>query len=391
MILYEYQAKKIFFNHQIPIPTGYICNNLNELVESYNKINKNFCALKCQIKAGGRGKADAIKITNDVKEIKYFTNKWLNKYLVTKQTNKQGELVEKILIEEADYHVHKELYFSILNDFSCNSTIVVVHEEGGIEIEKTSKKYSNKLYKIKIDPFLGPQLYQGRILAHKLKLKNIQQINKFTDIFMKISHLFFKLDCSLIEINPLIITKDNNLICLDIKMNTDENANFRQVENLKKYNIYQSNIQENIAKKIGINYISLEGNIGCLVNGAGLAMSTMDMLSFYGGKPANFLDIGGGINKKNIQKALELILMNKRIKSILINIFGGIVRCDFIADSLINSIKKIKNKIPIIVRFEGNNSILALNKLNQSNLNIITSNNVEDAIKISINAAKGNL
>lgn len=385
MILHEYQSKKIFSKYKIPIPFGEICNNSNELKNAIKKIKSNIWALKCQIHAGGRGKAHGIKITNKKEDVIKFAEKWFGNNLITDQTNKFGKPVKKILIENADFKIYKELYLSILTDFDTGKIMVVCSKKGGINIENFA--LNSNLIKINLDPLIGPLDYQGRILGYKLGLKNFIQIKNFTDVFIKLAHLFIKLDLSLLEINPLIVTDKDKIICLDAKIKLDKNAIFRHKDIADIYDIEQEDKIEYLAKKIGLNYVTLQdGNIGCLVNGAGLAMSTMDMLNFYGGKPANFLDISGGIKKENIKKAFELIIHNNNIKSILVNIFGGIIKCDLIAEGIINS--KINN-IPIIVRFQGNNADIAFKKLKKSNLkNIINSYDLNDAIKNAVNIAK---
>lgn len=387
MKLHEYQAKKIFSRYKLPIPNGYICKNINELEKAFYKIKSNQCVLKCQVHSGGRGKAGGIKIINNKNDIKIFANQWFGKMIHTSQTDNNGKIVKKILIEEAYIDIYKELYLSILVDTNNLCITVISSEQGGISIEETSKKTPNNIYKIKIDPFLGPQLYQARFLAYKLNLKKIQ-INKFIDIFMKLSSMLLDLDLSLVEINPLIITHSNNLICLDGKIVIDNNAKFRQKNIFKLYDKSQENAQESYAKKYGLNYISLNGNIGCLVNGAGLAMSTMDIIKMYGGMPANFLDIGGGIKTKNIIKAFEIILNDKKITALLVNIFGGIVRCDLIAQGIIEAAKKLKINIPVIVRLEGNNAKLGYDILSKNNINIIIESNLNNAVKSVVKAAK---
>lgn len=385
MILHEYQSKEIFFRHKIPVPYGIICHNSNELKNATEKIKSNMWALKCQIHAGGRGKANGIKITNKKKDIEKFAKKWFGNYLVTKQTNKFGKPVKKILIENADFNIYKELYLSIFTDFDTGKIIILCSKQGGVNIENFA--LNSNIFKISLDPLIGPLSYQGRLLGYKLGLKNFIQIKNFTDIFIKLSRLFISLDLSLLEINPLIVTDKNKIICLDAKIKLDKNAIFRHKDILDIYDTEQEDNIEYRAKKIGLNYINLQGgNIGCLVNGAGLAMSTMDMLNFYGGKPANFLDISGAIKKENIKTAFKLIVSNNNIKSILVNIFGGIIKCDLIAEGIIDA--KITN-IPIIVRFQGNNAILAFKKLKHSNLNnIVSTYNLDDAIKNAVNAAK---
>lgn len=388
MKFYEYQAKKLLSNYGINTPSGIICNNLEELKKARKKICSTKWILKCQIHAGGRGKAGGIKVINKDEEIETFANKWFGKNLITNQTDNIGKIVKKILIEDADIKILNEFYLSFLIDFKTRNLLAITSKKGGIKIEENARKNPNLIHKITIDPLLGPQNYQARILAYQLNLNDIQ-IKKFTDIFIKLAKMFLKLNLLLIEINPLIINKNNDFICLDSKMVMDKNAAFKNKKMVELYDSSQNNTEEQAAK-LGLNYIPLDGNIGCIVNGAGLAMCTMDMIKLYGGKASNFLDIGGGIKKENIIHAFKIILSHNSVKAILINIFGGIVRCDYIAEGIINAINLINIKLPIIVRLEGNNANLGFQKLsnNNDNVNIIPAYDLNNAIKLVINAVK---
>lgn len=388
MKLHEYQAKKIFFNYKLPIPSGYVCKNLNELELAASKINSHIWALKCQIHAGGRGKVGGVKIINDKKDIKTFAKKWFGNMMITGQTSNTGKIVKKILIEDANIHISNELYLGIMTDTVNNNVIAIASKQGGTSIEKIAKEHTNLIHKVILDPYIGLQLYQARSLAYKLKLSTIQ-VNNFIDIFMKLASLFFDLDLSLVEINPLVVTNTNNLICLDSKIIVDKNAKFRQKKFFEIYDYSQDDPKESYATQHGFNYISLKGNIGCLVNGAGLAMATMDIIQLYGGKPANFLDIGGNLKKESIIEAFNLILQDHKVLAILVNIFGGIVRCDLIAESIITIAKEKKINIPIVVRLEGNNSNIGLKKLSENNVNIISAHNLDSAAKLVVEASQG--
>lgn len=387
MKLHEYQAKKIFSYYNINTPHGIVCSNLEEMYKAIKKIGGNKWALKCQVHSGSRGKAGGIIIVNNKKDLKKFANKWFGNNIVTEQTDSFGKPVRKILVENANINILNEFYLSFLIDNESRKIIVMASNKGGVEVEKFSIDNPNLIHKIKVDPIFGPQLYQARILSYKLNLNDIQ-IKKFTELFMKLTSILLKFNFSLIEINPIIINEKNDFICLDGKIVMDKNAAFKHKKIIAMYDNSQNNEIEKKSFQLGLNYISLEGNIGCLVNGAGLAMCTMDMISLYGGKPANFLDIGGGIKQENIIQALKIILSHTSVKALVINIFGGIVRCDYIADGIINAIKLTKIKLPIIVRLEGNNADLGLKKLLNSNINVITAHNLKDAIKLVINAVK---
>ncbi|WMY96989.1 MAG: ADP-forming succinate--CoA ligase subunit beta [Arsenophonus sp.] len=380
MNLHEYQVKKLFFRYGLPVPISYLCKTVEEAEEITRKLENNIpLILKCQIHAGGRGKAGGIKIVYTKKELITFVKYWLGKRLVTYQTNINGQPVNQILIEEVT-NINKEMYLGAVIDRSIGRIVFMTSMEGGIEIEKIAKKTPELIHKSIIDPLIGPMHYQGRELAFKLGL-NIQQVQQFVNIFMQLATIFIKYDLTLIEINPLVIKKNGDLICLDGKIVVDSNAIYRQIELKNMCDIFQEEPREVHASKFGLNYVALNGNIGCMVNGAGLAMGTMDIIKLYGGLPANFLDVGGSATKERVKEAFKIILSDNNVKAILVNIFGGIVRCDFIADGLISAIKEIGIEIPVIVRLEGNNSDLAIQKLNVSNLKITIANSLIDAVK----------
>ncbi|PPI88730.1 ADP-forming succinate--CoA ligase subunit beta [Candidatus Pantoea edessiphila] len=388
MNIHEYQSKNLFSKYDIPIPKGYICSTLAEAEELFNKIKADSLVMKCQVHAGGRSKSGAVKIARNIEEIRDFFKKWLGKRLITYQTDSNGQLVNKILIEE-NAAIDKELYLSAVVDRETYRISFMVSVNGGVEIERIITKTPNMLYKIEIDPITGPQQYQGRELAFKLGLTGTQ-INQFTDIFIKLACMFTDLDLKLVEINPLIVNKSGNLICLDSKLSIDSNALFRHPEFNKMIDSSQEDPREALANKFELSYVSLKGNIGCMVNGAGLAMGTMDIIKYYGGQPANFLDVGGNVTNERVIEAFKIIISDNNIKSILVNIFGGIVRCDFIADGIINAIKKLQIKLPIIIRLEGNNSELGIKKLINSNLGFTIRNDLIEAVKYAVSAASEN-
>lgn len=386
MHLHEYQAKQLFNKYGLSVPLGSVFSNLFQLKKASYNFGIGPWVVKCQIHSGGRGKSNAVKIFNTKQDIINFANYWFNKRLVTYQTDNYGQLVNYILIESV-INFSKEIYLGILIDRTINRVVFIASIEGGIEIEKQILNKLNIIHKVIIDPIVGPQIYQGRQLAFKLGLNGIQ-INQFVKVFMRLLLLFFECDLELLEINPLVYTKNNGFICLDGKISIDSNSLFRQIYLSKMRDINQENKFEVEASFYGLNYVTLDGNIGCIVNGAGLAMSTMDMIKLYGGNPANFLDIGGGVSEQCVTKAFEIIISDKKIKAILINIFGGIVRCDLVSDGIIKAILKTSVNIPIVVRLEGNNSKLGVERLINSGLNIINATTMSDAAKKVVNCVK---
>jgi succinyl-CoA synthetase beta subunit len=381
MNLHEYQSKCLFKQYNLPVPEGYVCNSIGEvediLAELSSQTDLGFWVAKCQVHAGGRGKAGGVICTQNYGEIKQFAEKWLGQYLVTYQTTEKGQPVNKILIEKAS-NIHKELYLGAVVDRSSKRVVIMASTEGGVDIESIAEKSPHLIYKTSLDPLTGACAYQGRELAFKLGLTG-KLVNQFTKLFVNFAKLFLENDVSLAEVNPLVITDSDELICLDAKVVLDDNAIFRHPNLNILRDTTQEDERESIAAKQGISYVSLNGNIGCMVNGAGLAMATMDIIKLHGGEPANFLDVGGGTTKERVAEAFKLILSDKNVKAILVNIFGGIVRCDLIADGIISAIKEIGLTVPVVVRLEGNNAVLAREILAKSELNIITAESLIDA------------
>lgn len=381
MNLHEYQSKYLFKQYNLPVPEGYVCNSIDEVQDTLAKLASqadiHAWVVKCQVHAGGRGKAGGVICTHDFNEIKQFAEKWLGKHLVTYQTTSKGQPVNQILIEKAS-NIDKELYLGAVIDRSSKRVVIMASTEGGVDIESVAEKSPHLIHKISLDPLTGPCAYQGRELAFKLGLSG-KLINQFAKLFVNLATLFLENDVSLAEVNPLVITDAQELICLDAKVVIDDNALFRHPNLNVLRDTTQEDERESIAAKQGISYVSLEGNIGCMVNGAGLAMATMDIIKLYGGEPANFLDVGGGTTKERVSEAFKLILSDKNVKAILVNIFGGIVRCDLIADGIINAIKEIGLAVPVVVRLEGNNAEIAREILAESQLNIITAKSLIDA------------
>lgn len=337
--------------------------------------------------AGGRGKAGGVKLVKSKEDAKAFAQQWLGKNLVTYRTDANGQPVSKILVESCT-DIDKELYLGAVVDRSSRRIVFMASTEGGVDIEKVAHDTPEKILKATIDPLVGAQPYQGRELAFQLGLKG-DQIKQFTHIFVGLAKLFQDYDLALLEVNPLVIKKDGNLHCLDAKINIDSNALYRQPKLRAMHDPSQDDAREAHAQKWELNYVALEGNIGCMVNGAGLAMGTMDIVNLHGGKPANFLDVGGGATKERVTEAFKIILSDSNVKAVLVNIFGGIVRCDMIAEGIIGAVKEVGVKVPVVVRLEGNNAELGAKVLAESGLNIIAATSLTDAAQQVVKAAEG--
>ncbi len=387
MNLHEYQAKKLFAEYGLPVSEGYACDNPQEAVEAASKIGGSMWVVKCQVHAGGRGKAGGVKLAKTKEEIREFAEHWLGKNLVTYQTDAKGQPVAKILVESCT-DIDKELYLGAVVDRGTRRVVFMASTEGGVEIEKVAEETPELIHKAAIDPLVGPQAYQGRELAFKLGLKG-NQIKQFTNIFLGLGQMFLDYDFALLEINPLVITSAGNLHCLDGKINIDSNAMYRQPKLRDMHDPSQDDAREAHAAKWELNYVALDGNIGCMVNGAGLAMGTMDIVNLHGGSPANFLDVGGGATKERVTEAFKIILSDSNVKAVLVNIFGGIVRCDMIADGIIGAVKEVGVKVPVVVRLEGNNAEAGTARLAESGLNIIAATSLTDAAVQVVNAAQG--
>ncbi|WP_415720917.1 ADP-forming succinate--CoA ligase subunit beta [Photobacterium ganghwense] len=387
MNLHEYQAKQLFAEYGLPVPEGYACDTPQEAAEAAGKIGGDKWVVKCQVHAGGRGKAGGVELHKTKDGIKEFAQKWLGKNLVTYQTDANGQPVSKILVEEAS-NIASELYLGAVVDRATRRIVFMASTEGGVEIEKVAEETPELIHKAAIDPLVGPQPYQGRELAFKLGLQG-DQIKQFTKIFLGLGKMFADYDLALLEINPLIITGEGNLLCLDGKINIDSNAMYRQPKLREMHDPSQEDEREAHAAKWELNYVALDGNIGCMVNGAGLAMGTMDIVNLHGGKPANFLDVGGGATKERVTEAFKIILSDANVKAVLVNIFGGIVRCDLIAEGIIGAVEDVGVEVPVVVRLEGNNADLGAETLAKSGLNIIAATSLTEAAEKVVAAAEG--
>jgi len=387
MNLHEYQGKALFADYGLPVSVGYAVDSAEEAVAAANKIGGEMWVVKAQVHAGGRGKAGGVKLVESADAVGAFATQWLGKNLVTYQTDEKGQPVSKILVE-ACTDIDQELYLGAVLDRASRRIVFMASTEGGVEIEKVAEETPEKILKAEIDPLAGPQPYQGREMAFKLGLKD-HQVKQFVTIFMGLAKLFKDKDLALIEVNPLVITDAGNLHCLDAKVVADSNALYRHKDLQAMHDPSQEDAREAHAAEWDLNYVALDGNIGCMVNGAGLAMGTMDIVKLHGGAPANFLDVGGGATKERVTEAFKIILSDDNVKAVLINIFGGIVRCDLIAEGVIGAVEEVGVSIPVVVRLEGNNAELGRQVLADSGLNIIAATSLTDAAQQVVAAAGG--
>ncbi|MCH2337100.1 MAG: ADP-forming succinate--CoA ligase subunit beta [Pseudomonadales bacterium] len=385
MNLHEYQAKRLFADYGLPVSVGSVADTSDEAVAAAERIGGTAWVCKVQVHAGGRGKAGGVQLVNSIDEVRSFAERWLGGRLVTVQTDAEGQPVNHIYIE-ARAGIERELYLGAVIDRSSSRIVVMASKEGGVEIEKVAEESPEKIFRVVIDPYVGPQSYQGRDLAFRLGMSG-NKVEQFTLLFNNLINLFTKLDCSLVEINPLVITRAGDVHCLDAKINIDGNALYRHDDLRSMRDISQEDEREVQADGFGLNYVALDGNIGCMVNGAGLAMGTMDLVKLHGGNPANFLDVGGGASQEAVAEAFKIILSDPNVRAVLINIFGGIVSCATIADGIIAAVEEIGVDVPVVVRFEGNNAEQGSSKLALSGLNLIAASSLVDAAKKAIEAA----
>lgn len=385
MNLHEYQAKKLLAEYDLPVSKGQVASNVEEAIHIATQMGTGKWVVKAQVHAGGRGKAGGVKLVSTKDEVAEITRSLLGKHLVTYQTTAEGQPVNQVLIEEP-CDIAKELYLGAVIDRSKQRIVFMASTEGGVEIETVAEKTPEKILTITVDPLVGVMPYQARQLAFALGLKG-DLIKQFNKLLLGLGKMFTECDFSMLEINPLVITKQGNLLCLDGKVNIDDNALYRQPIIREMRDATQEDERENRARDWELNYIALDGDIGCMVNGAGLAMATMDMIKLHGGNPANFLDVGGGATKERVSEAFKIILSDTKVKAILINIFGGIVRCDLIAEGIIGAVTEIGTALPVVVRLEGNNAELGATLLSDSGLNIIAATSFTDAAKKVVEAA----
>jgi succinyl-CoA synthetase beta subunit len=387
MNLHEYQGKQLFAEYGLPVSKGYAVDTPQEAAEAAAMIGGDTWVVKAQVHAGGRGKAGGVKLVKTKDEIRDFATQWLGKNLVTYQTDENGQPVSKILVEPCT-DIADELYLGAVVDRSSRRIVFMASTEGGVEIEKVAEETPEKILRATIDPLVGAQPYQGRELAFGLGLHG-EQIKQFVKIFMGLAKMFQEKDLALIEVNPLVITDKGDLHCLDAKLAIDGNALYRQNALREMHDPSQDDEREAHAAQWELNYVALDGNIGCMVNGAGLAMGTMDIVKLHGGSPANFLDVGGGATKERVSEAFKIILSDENVKAVFINIFGGIVRCDLIAEGVIGAVQEIGVQVPVVVRLEGNNAELGQKVLAESGLNIIAATSLSGGAEQVVKAAGG--
>nr|WP_298610415.1 ADP-forming succinate--CoA ligase subunit beta [uncultured Thiothrix sp.] len=387
MNLHEYQAKAVFRQYGLPVPNSKVATSAAEAEEAAKSLSTPKVVVKAQVHAGGRGKAGGVKLFDNPAEAGKFAGSLLGTNLVTFQTDANGQPINTILVEET-CNIDRELYLGAVLDRASRRVVIMASTEGGMEIEKVAHETPEKILKTAIDPIAGVMPYQGRELAFGLGLKG-DQINQFTKLLVGLGKMFKEKDLSLLEINPLVVTKEGNLLCLDGKVNVDSNALYRQPDLVAMRDKSQEDAREIEASEWDLNYVALEGNIGCLVNGAGLAMATMDIIKLSGGQPANFLDVGGGATAERVAAAFKIILSDSSVKGILVNIFGGIVRCDLIAEGIIQAVQKVNVTVPVVVRLEGNNAEKGAELLNNSGLAVIAANDLGDAARKIVAAVGG--
>ncbi len=386
MNLHEYQAKSLLSKYNLPVPKGCIAYNVEEALQATQQLHTKRWVAKAQVHAGGRGKAGGVKLVSTQEELADFAKSLLGKRLVTYQTDAAGQPVNALLIEEVS-DIARELYLGAVVDRATQRVVFMASTEGGVEIETVAHETPEKILTATMDPLVGIMPFQCREIAFKLGLKDAQ-IGAFTQLMTGLGKMFVECDLNLLEINPLVVTKSDELVCLDCKVSIDDNALFRHPALKAMRDASQEDERVNRAHDWELNYIPLDGEIGCMVNGAGLAMATMDVIKLYGGEPANFLDVGGGATRERVTEAFKIILSDEKVKGILVNIFGGIVRCDLIADGILAAVQEVGLSMPVVVRLEGNHAAEGAKKLNESDLNVIAADSLTDAAKKIVAAVK---
>jgi len=385
MNLHEYQAKQLFAEYGIPVSRGIPARSAEDAAKAAEEIGGSSWVVKAQVHAGGRGKAGGVKLADTPAKVREAAAKMFGRQLVTHQTGPEG-LPVNIVYVEAGSAIERELYLSLLVDRSRERIVVMASAAGGMDIEEVAAKTPEKIVTVAVHPAAGLQPYQARQVAFALALKG-EQIGQFTKLLLNLYRLFVERDCGLLEVNPLIVNREGKLHALDAKIGIEENALFRQSRLMEWRDPSQEDEMENRASAHGLNYVSLDGQIACMVNGAGLAMATMDLIKLHGGAPANFLDVGGGATAERVAEAFKLILSNSNVKAILVNIFGGIVRCDLIAEGIIEAVKEVGVKVPVVVRLEGTNVARGRELLQGSDVAVIAAEDLTDAAKKAVAAA----
>lgn len=376
MNIHEYQGKEILRQYGVAVPKGSVAFSPDEAVKAAKELGSNVTVVKAQIHAGGRGKAGGVKIAKNLDEVRSFSKELLGKILVTHQTGPDGKEVKRLYIEEGS-DIKKEYYLSLVLDRATSRVVMMGSEEGGMDIEEVAETNPEKIFKEVIDPVTGLNAFQARRMAFNMNIPT-KLVNKAVGLMLGIYKAFIDKDASTVEINPLVVTGDDQVVALDAKFNFDANALYRHKDIVELRDFDEEDPKEIEASKYDLSYISLDGNIGCMVNGAGLAMATMDTISYYGGSPANFLDVGGGATAEKVTEAFKIILSDKNVKGIFVNIFGGIMKCDIIAKGVITAAKEVGLAVPLVVRLEGTNVDLGKKLLNESGLNIVAADSMAD-------------
>jgi len=387
MNIHEYQAKEIFRKYGLPVLKGQVVNNGDEAQKAAQALGGDLWVVKAQIHAGGRGKGGGVKVAKSLDEVKTLTNEMIGMTLVTHQTGPEGKEVHKVYIEQG-CNIEKEYYCAVFLDRAQSKISIMASREGGVNIEEVAEKTPEKIHYATIDPSFGMQDFEARNLAFKLGFEGKQAL-KAASYFKGLYEIYMKEDCSMVEINPLVTTKEGEVMALDAKVNFDSNALYRHQDILEMRDISEEDPAEVEASKYNLAFIKLDGNIGCLVNGAGLAMATMDIIKLHGSEPANFLDVGGGATKENVIAAFKIILKDPNVKGILVNIFGGIMKCDVIAEGVIAAVKEVGLNVPLVVRLQGTNVELGKKILSESELNVTPADSLTDAAEKIVNAVKG--
>jgi succinyl-CoA synthetase beta subunit len=376
MNIHEYQGKEILRKYGVTVPNGRVAFSVDEAVEAAKELGTDVVVVKAQIHAGGRGKAGGVKVARNLDEVRTYASELLGKTLVTHQTGPEGKEVKRLLIEEG-CDIKKEYYVGLVVDRATSRVVLMASEEGGTEIEEVAAKTPEKIFKEYIDPAVGLQAFQARRIAFNINIPK-ELVNQAVKFMMGLYQVFVEKDCSIAEINPLVVTGDGKVMALDAKLNFDSNALYRHKELLEYRDLDEEDPKEIEASKYDLNYIALDGNIGCMVNGAGLAMATMDIIKYYGGEPANFLDVGGGATAEKVTEAFKIILSDNKVKGIFVNIFGGIMKCDVIANGIVEATKQVGLQLPLVVRLEGTNVELGKKILAESGLNITPAESMAD-------------
>ena len=386
MNIHEYQGKEILKRYGVAVPNGKVAFTVEEAVEAAKELGTQVCVVKAQIHAGGRGKAGGVKVAKNLEEVRTYASEILGKTLITHQTGPEGKEVKRLLIEEG-CDIKKEYYIGLVLDRATSKVVLMASEEGGTEIEEVAEKTPEKIFKEEIDPVVGLMPYQARRVAFNINIPK-ELVNQAVKFMMSLYSAYIEKDCSIAEINPLVVTGDGKVMALDAKLNFDSNALYRQKDVLAYRDLEEEDPKEIEASKYDLSYISLDGNIGCMVNGAGLAMATMDIVKHYGGDPANFLDVGGGATAEKVTEAFKIILSDPNVKGIFVNIFGGIMKCDVIAEGVVAAAKQVQLSVPLVVRLEGTNVDLGKKILAESGLAITPAESMADGAQKIVSLVK---